>query len=137
LPNGIPEPLKREEQSSIRKTPCFGSLFVSQGRMTGADGRVLSLTLTGKGLYAAPPWSYVDGNTYIQSPRVDHVFATWSTHCPTAWRFLLAPRSKLPLQYIETCVFQNTLQKAIIDGDTVLLLIREDLWRILEVPGFI
>jgi hypothetical protein len=32
--------------------------------------------------------------------------------------------------------FPNTLQKTIIDGNTVLLLIRKDLWRILEVPGF-
>jgi hypothetical protein len=47
------------------------------------------------------------------------------------------PRVNSLLQYIKTCVFQNTLQKAIIDGDTVLLLIRKDLWRILEVPGFI
>jgi hypothetical protein len=47
------------------------------------------------------------------------------------------PRVNFLLQYIKTCIFQNTLQKTIIDGDTVLLLIREDLWRILEVPGFI
>jgi hypothetical protein len=49
----------------------------------------------------------------------------------------IGPKVNFPLQYIKTCVFQNTLQKAIIDGDTVLLLIRKDLWRILEVPGFI
>jgi hypothetical protein len=34
----------------------------------------------------------------------------------------IGPKVNFPLQYIKTCVFQNTLQKAIIDGDTVLLL---------------
>jgi hypothetical protein len=70
-------------------------------------------------------------------PRVDHAIATWSISCPTAWRFSTGPKVNFLLQYIKTCIFQNTLQKTIIDGDTVLLLIREDLWRILEVPGFV
>ena len=56
---------------------------------------------------------------------------------PDCMDVFIGPKVNFPLQYIKTSVFQNTLQKAIIDGDTVLLLIREDLWRILEVPGFI